>query len=404
MAESTPKQNSMKKTNIALVSLALLAAPLANAQWQAVKTFENGSLSGVAAGFSPAEDNMNGGLSIIPDPTDATNQGVLQIDPGVFTNGTDTHNVWAVINMPDITGTATVYSRQMRGELVDIVWGTAPSAEGEPSSYGNFSSALRWELDGIFDYREGSEGYREIDGASSTEMVWYESWLVVDVATNTYDAFIKGGTEFPEVTQVVNDAAFRNQSTDPQNRFYARITTGAIDNPKAVDKVWFDDIFVDLSGMNITTPGTDVEEPDPGEVPTENGSGELSNLSTRGSVATGENAMFVGFVATDDSRRFLLRGAGPLLAGFGVTNALANPVITVRNSDQEVVATNTNWGDNSNSASIALTAASVGAQPFADGSADAALMLFLPPGVYTMEVASGDGSTGVALAEVYRIP
>jgi hypothetical protein len=115
--------------------------------------------------------------------------------------------------------------------------------------------------------------------------------------------------------------------------------------------------------------------------------------------------MFVGFVATQDSRRFLIRGAGPLLGGFGVNGFLANPVITVRNAaDQSVVATNTNWGDNSNAASIALTAASVGAQPFADGSADAALMLFLSPGVYTVEVSSGDGTTGVALAEIYRIP
>ncbi len=391
----------MKKTNIALVSLALLAAPLANAQWQGVNNFDSGSLTGVSVAFSPEEDNMNGGISIIPDP-DNTTEGVLQLDPGVFTNGTDTHNVWFWVNLPDITGTATVYNRIMRGELVDIVWGTSPT--DMPASYGDFSSALRLELDGIFDYREGSDGYVEIDGASSTEMTWYETWLVVDVATNTYDAFIKGGTEFPDVTQVVNDAAFRNQSTDPQNRFYARITTGAIDNPKAVDKVWFDDIFVDLSGQNLTTPGDDVVIPDPGEVPTENGSGELANLSTRGQVASGEAAMFVGFVATDDARRFLIRGAGPLLADFGVTTALTNPVITVRNSSQEVVATNENWGDNSNSASIALTAAAVGAQPFADGSADAALMLLLAPGIYTVEVSTGDGTTGVALAEIYRIP
>jgi hypothetical protein len=31
-------------------------------------------------------------------------------------------------------------------------------------------------------------------------------------------------------------------------------------------------------------------------------------------------------------------------------------------------------------------------------------MLFLTPGAYTVEVSSGDSTSGVVLAEVYRIP
>ena len=182
------------------------------------------------------------------------------------------------------------------------------------------------------------------------------------------------------------------------------MSTGDITNPKSVDKVWIDDVTVDTAGENLTTPGTDVVPTDPGVVPTENGTGQFSNISTRGQASTAENAMFVGFVVPDESRRVLIRGGGPILGGFGVNGFLANPVITVRNSSNEIVATNTNWEDNSNSASIALTAASVGAQPFTAGSADAALMLFLTPGVYTVEVSSGDSTSGVVLAEVYRIP
>jgi hypothetical protein len=391
----------MKKTNIALVASALLAAPFAQAAWESVNNFDSGSTSGITVARSNDEPT-NGGISLIADPDDAS-KGILEMDPGIFGgDGTQTHNVWISIPFSDISATGTLYARMKRGELVDVVWGTSPTAE--PASYGDYSSALRWEIDGIFDYREGSDGYPEVANGSSTADVWYETWFVLNSTNQTYDAYIKGGTEFPEQTQVATGAAFRKQGTDPQNRFYVRMSTGDITNPKSVDKVWIDDVTVDTAGENLTTPGTDVVPTDPGVVPTENGTGQFSNISTRGQASTAENAMFVGFVVPDESRRVLIRGGGPILGGFGVNSFLANPVITVRNSSNEILATNTNWEDNSNSASIALTAASVGAQPFTAGSADAALMLFLTPGAYTVEVSSGDSTSGVVLAEVYRIP
>lgn len=390
----------MKNTSIALLSMALLSAPLAMAQYQLVNNFDSGSLTGVTAGFSPAEDNMNGGISIISDPDNA-GAGLLKLDPGTFStiDGIGTHNVWFSMLMPDIATKGTVYFKFKREGLADIVFGTAAV---EPAAYGDYSALFRTEIDGIFDYHDGS--YTETSVVNDQD-VWYEAWIVVDVTANTYDAYVKGGALTTQ-TQICAGADMRANTVDPQKYFSARFSTGDATNPKGDSPVLFDDVFVDPTAENLATPGDDVVITDPGEVPTQNGSGELSNLSTRGSVSTGENAMFVGFVATEDSRRFLIRGAGPLLADFGVTAALTNPVITVRTASATptVVATNTNWGDNSNAASIALTAAAVGAQPFASGSADAALMLFLAPGGYTVEISSGDGSTGVALAEVYRIP
>lgn len=392
----------MKKINIALVAAALLTAPIAQAAWESVNNFDSGSTAGITLTRTFPEETTNGGISIIADPNDAS-KGILEMDPGIFGgDGTQTFNIWISIPFSDIAATGTLYAKMKRGELVDVVWGTSPTAE--PASYGDYSSALRWELDGIFDYRAGSDGYPEVTNGSSTADTWYETWFVLNSTSQTYDAYIKGGTEFPTQTKVATGASFRKQGTDPQNRFYVRMSTGDITNPKSVDKVWLDDVTVDASGENLTTPGTDIVVPDPGVVPTQNGSGELSNISTRGAVSSGENAMFVGFVLPDDSRRVLIRGGGPILGGFGVNGFLANPVITVRNSSNEVVATNTNWEDNSNSASIALTAASVGAQPFTTGSADSALMLFLAKGAYTVEVSSGDTTTGVVLAEIYRIP
>ncbi|MBT5902883.1 MAG: cytochrome C [Opitutaceae bacterium] len=138
--------------------------------------------------------------------------------------------------------------------------------------------------------------------------------------------------------------------------------------------------------------------------PLPNGNGEISNLSTRGSVGGSDSIMIGGFVIIENNRRVMVRGLGPTLANFGVNGALSNPKITVYNSAEEVVATNDDWSNESNAASIAVTAASLGATALESGSADAATMLFLPKGSYTVHLEGVDGSSGVGLIEIYKIP
>jgi hypothetical protein len=48
--------------------------------------------------------------------------------------------------------------------------------------------------------------------------------------------------------------------------------------------------------------------------------------------------------------------------------------------------------------------AQVGAFSLASGSADCALVVSLPPGTYTVQVAGASNTTGVALVEVYELP
>jgi hypothetical protein len=45
-----------------------------------------------------------------------------------------------------------------------------------------------------------------------------------------------------------------------------------------------------------------------------------------------------------------------------------------------------------------------GAFPLAAGSRDAALVLSLAPGAYTLRVSGVGGASGVALAEIYLLP
>ena len=53
---------------------------------------------------------------------------------------------------------------------------------------------------------------------------------------------------------------------------------------------------------------------------------------------------------------------------------------------------------------MSLGATQAGAFAFASGSQDSALIATLAPGPYTAQVTSADGSTGVALVEIYELP
>ncbi len=127
----------------------------------------------------------------------------------------------------------------------------------------------------------------------------------------------------------------------------------------------------------------------------------LTNMSTRGEVGTGGNVMISGFVVRGDvPKRILLRAAGPALAKW-VSGALATPELTLYDAANRVLASNRGWDGGADATQIAAAAASVGAFPFAAGSADAALLVTLPPGSYTAIVSGADAGSGIALVEAY---
>lgn len=128
------------------------------------------------------------------------------------------------------------------------------------------------------------------------------------------------------------------------------------------------------------------------------------NLSSRGQVASGGSLINGLVVSGTAPQQVLVRGDGPALAAFGVTNALSAPVLQLYDSGGNLVASNTGWSTNSNSAQIAAAAANVGAFALASGSADSALLVTLQPGDYTVVINGASGAAGVALAETYIVP
>ena len=67
----------------------------------------------------------------------------------------------------------------------------------------------------------------------------------------------------------------------------------------------------------------------------------------------------------------------------------------------EAVAANDDWGTALNARAVEGFGASVGAFALASGSKDAALLLALSPGTYTVEVSGAGTASGIALVEVY---
>lgn len=130
----------------------------------------------------------------------------------------------------------------------------------------------------------------------------------------------------------------------------------------------------------------------------------LANLSTRGIAGSGANSMIVGFNVTGSrAKTVLLRAVGPTLgAQFNVAGTLADPLLTLRNSQSATVATSaTFWDQSANAAEIRTAAARVGAFALNTGSRDAVILTTLPPGSYTAITTSPAGASGVVLVEAY---
>jgi phospholipase/lecithinase/hemolysin len=125
--------------------------------------------------------------------------------------------------------------------------------------------------------------------------------------------------------------------------------------------------------------------------------GEAANISTRGMAGTGEDVLIGGFIVTgSDPKKVLVRAIGPSLASFGISGVLADPTVTIFDSNHAIVATNDNWKSNQQS-EIQAT----GLAPQNDF--ESAVIVTLPPGSYTAIVSGNNGGTGVALAEVYDL-
>ncbi len=134
-------------------------------------------------------------------------------------------------------------------------------------------------------------------------------------------------------------------------------------------------------------------------------SSRLVNLSGRAFVESGENLLIAGLVIRGEGTvRVLVRAVGPTLAELEVSEVLPDPRLTLHAGDGSVLAENDDWQRGTDVAQLSAAMAAVGAFPLPDGSSDAAVVVALPPGVYTAHAADTAGRAGNVLVEVYVLP
>ncbi len=118
------------------------------------------------------------------------------------------------------------------------------------------------------------------------------------------------------------------------------------------------------------------------------------NISTRGLVQTGDNVMIGGFILQGNvSQKFIVRAIGPSLP---LAGKLADPSLALHDAQGTAIASNDYWRTTQQAEIVAT-----GLSPTNDS--ESAIVRTLTAGPYTAIVRGLNGSTGLALVEIYAL-
>jgi hypothetical protein len=123
------------------------------------------------------------------------------------------------------------------------------------------------------------------------------------------------------------------------------------------------------------------------------------NISTRLRVETGDRVMIGGFIITGSApKKVVIRGVGPSLANFGLSDLLADPTLELRGYTGTLLMQNDNWQDNSGQAAELTTLGLAPQHPNESG-----IVATLQQGAYTVLMAGKNQTTGIGLVEIYDV-
>jgi hypothetical protein len=128
---------------------------------------------------------------------------------------------------------------------------------------------------------------------------------------------------------------------------------------------------------------------------------ELTNVSTRGFVGSGQSVMIGGFITSggNGSTEVVVRGLGPTLSQppFNLSGTLADPVLGLYDANGNPIASNDNW---TQSPQVAQIQASGFAPP---NVLESAMVVTVAAGNYTAILSGHGGGMGIGLVEVYKL-
>jgi hypothetical protein len=126
---------------------------------------------------------------------------------------------------------------------------------------------------------------------------------------------------------------------------------------------------------------------------------QLANISTRGFVGTNDDVMIGGFIIRENGQangRVVIRAIGPSLSAFGITGALQDPFLELKDANGSTLISNDDWPE-----SQEMEISQTGLAP--TDLRESALVISLPDGNYTAILSGKRNATGVAVVEVYGV-
>jgi hypothetical protein len=127
---------------------------------------------------------------------------------------------------------------------------------------------------------------------------------------------------------------------------------------------------------------------------------DLGNISTRGFVQVADEVIIGGFIlgGNNDATRVVMRGLGPSLTSFGLTNVLVDPTLELHNANGATLITNDDWTDDPATEAQLTTNGLAPQNPKESG-----IFTSLQPGQFTVILAGKDGGIGIGLVEIYNL-
>jgi hypothetical protein len=124
----------------------------------------------------------------------------------------------------------------------------------------------------------------------------------------------------------------------------------------------------------------------------------LGNISTRGAVGPQGDVMIGGFIVsgTSGNTRVLVRTVGPSLISAGITDAMPDPMLELRDVNGALIAANDNWREGAETEIEESRLAP-------SNDLESAIITTLPSGPYTAVIHERNGQSGIGLFEVYNL-
>ena len=125
----------------------------------------------------------------------------------------------------------------------------------------------------------------------------------------------------------------------------------------------------------------------------------MANVSNRGLTGAGERTLITGLIIKGgEPRNVIVRALGPSLSANGIQQAAGNPKLVVHREGTPLME-NADWKEDSRAEELVEKYPTLAPS----NEKEAALLLTLLPGSYTLQGINEDGTEGIVLLEAYDV-